>query len=182
MEKIMSCKATAVLSTIWLVVFALSKIAGVDAILSGKGINVIGNEYWRFLTAGFVQTNLIHTLGNIYLICWLGMKYEKLLGSSRFFIIGFIGSAIAYLVFSFVYKNAVSSVGGSGYWYALVGYILMQQLLTPEFPVVGRKWMLIYALVFLPVVPNVLWLNTSSAVFHGIAFAAGVVMGFFGIG
>ena len=181
MEKLVSCKATIAIFAIWFAVFVLSKVTAIDTVLSGKGMNVIGNEYWRFLTAGFVQTNLIHTLGNIYLICWLGMRYEKVLGSSRFFIIGFIGSVIAYLVFSFVYKNAVSSVGGSGYWYALVGYILMQQLLTPGFPVVGRKWMLIYALVFLPIVPNVLWLNASSAVFHVIAFAAGVVMGFFGI-
>lgn len=64
MEKLMSCKATVAISAIWFVVFALSRVTAIDTVLSGKGMNVIGNEYWRFLTAGFVQTNLIHTLGN----------------------------------------------------------------------------------------------------------------------
>ena len=177
MEKIMSCKATAALSVTWLVIFVFSKMTTIDTVLCGKGMNVIGNEYWRFLTAGFVQNNLIHTLGNIYLILWLGMRYENILGSTRFFIIGFVGSAAAYMAFSFIYKNATCSIGGSGYWYALVGYVLIQQFLTPGFPIVGRKWMLIYALVFLPIVPNILWLNSSSAVFHGIAFAMGMIMG-----
>ena len=182
MEKLMSCKVTVTLSAIWFAVFALSKVMPIDTMLCGKGIKVIGNEYWRFLTAGFVQTNLIHTLGNIYLFCWLGMRYEKIVGSSWFFIVGFIGSAAAYLVFSFIYKYALSSVGGSGYWYALVGYILLQQLLIADFPVVGQKWMLIYALVFLPIIPNLLWLDKSSAMFHGIAFAVGTVIGLFRIG
>ena len=176
MEKLVSCKATIAISTIWLLVFALSRTMDIDTVLCGKGMNVIGKEYWRFLTAGFVQTNLIHTLGNIYLILWLGMKYEKVLGSARFFIIGFVGSAVTYLVFSFIYKNAISSVGGSGYWYALAGYILIQQLMTSGFPVAGRKWMLIYALIFLPVVPIIPGMNVGTAVFHGVAFAAGVVI------
>lgn len=182
MEKLMSCKATVAISAIWFVVFVMSKVTAIDTVLYGKGMNVIGNEYWRFLTAGFVQTNLIHTLGNIYLICWLGMRYEKILGSSRFFLIGFIGSAVTYFIYSLVYKHAIGCVGGSGYWYALAGYILMQQLLTPGFPVVGRKWILIYALIFLPIVPIIPGMNVGTAVFHGIAFAAGVVMGFFRLG
>ena len=146
MEKLVSCKATIAISTIWLVVFALARTMDIDTVLCGKGMNMIGKEYWRF------------------------------------FIIGFVGSAVTYLVFSFIYKNAISSVGGSGYWYALAGYILIQQLMTSGFPVAGRKWMLIYALVFLPVVPIIPGMNVGTAVFHGIAFAAGVVMGLFGIG
>ena len=72
MEKIMSCKAAVTLSAIWFMVFVLSKVTAIDTVLCGKGMDVIGNEYWRFLTAGFIQTNLIHTLGNIYLILWSG--------------------------------------------------------------------------------------------------------------
>lgn len=177
MEKIMFCKATAALSVTWLVIFVFSKMTIIDTMLCGKGMNVIGNEYWRFLTAGFVQNNLIHTLGNIYLILWLGARYENILGSTRFFAVGFVGSAVAYMALSFIYKNATCCIGGSGYWYALVGYILIQQFFTPGFPIVGRRWMLIYALVFLPIIPNILWLNSSSAVFHGIAFAIGVALG-----
>ena len=179
MEKIRSCKVAVTLSAIWFVVFVLSKVTTIDTVLCGKGMDVIGNEYWRFLTAGFIQTNLIHTLGNIYLILWLGMRYEKVIGSSRFFIIGFIGSAVAYFVFGFIYRNALSCIGGSGYWYALVGYILIQQLRVPDFSTLGQKWMLIYALIFLPVIPIIPGMNISTAVFHALAFVVGVVVGFF---
>ena len=178
MEKITSCKATTALAVIWFAVYVLSKVTNIDTILCSKGMNHIGNQYWRFLTAGFVQNNLIHVLGNIYLMIWLGTRYENIVGSSRFFILGFIGSAIAYFVFCCIYKNATYSIGGSGYWYALAGYILIQQIRVPGFTVIGQKWMLIYALVFLPVIPIIPGMNMSTAVFHTLAFVTGVVLGF----
>ena len=178
MERITSCKVTTVLAVIWFVVYVLSKETNIDAILCSKGMNYIGNQYWRFFSAGFVQNNLIHVLGNIYLIIWLGTRYESIVGSSQFFIIGFIGSAIAYFVFGCIYKNAICSIGGSGYWYTLVGYILIQQIKVPGFSVIGQKWMLLYALVFLPVIPIIPGMNMSTAVFHSLAFATGVVLGF----
>ena len=177
MEKVTSCKATVLLVVIWFAVYVLSKATSIDVILCSKGINNIGNQYWRFLTAGFVQNNMIHVFGNIYLIIWLGMRYENIIGSSRFFILGFVGSAIAYFVFCFIYKNATYSIGGSGYWYALVGYILIQQLRAPEFAIIGQRWMLVYAFVLLPVIPIIPGMNMSTAVFHSIALAAGVVLG-----
>ena len=88
-------------------------------------------------------------MGSLYLTCSnYTIRISKKLGGNEYGEASFLQSNNCY------FCNLVCSVGGSGYWYALV---------------------------FLPIVPNVLWLNASSAVFHGIAFAAGVVMGFFGI-
>ena len=78
MQKIKERKASSILVFIWLVLHALAHRTDIELLLCGKGINVIGIEYWRFLTAGFVQTNPIHTLGNVYLISWLGMKYDTM--------------------------------------------------------------------------------------------------------
>ena len=71
----------------------------------------------------------------------------------------------------------MSSIGGSGFWYALVGYILIHQLRIPEFAKTGQKWMLIYAFIFLPVIPIIPGMNMSTTVFHGIAFVLGILMG-----
>lgn len=178
MQKLKERKASSILVIVWLVMYILAQSTDMDLLLCGKGSNIIGLEKWRFFTAGFVQTNLIHVLGNIYLMYWLGTKYEKEIGSLRFFTIGFIGSAVTYLVYSVIFPNAVNCVGGSAYWYALAGYILNQQIRKTKFAKSGQKWLIIYALVFLPVIPIIPGMNFGTVVFHVTAFAFGMIGGF----
>lgn len=178
MKIFLSYPASISLSIIWIFIFLLSNFIDTTSLFCVRGINNINQEYWRYLTAGFTQNNMIHTLGNVYLLIWLGSRYEKHIGSFRFFIIGFIGSALTYLIFSFIYKQAMYSIGGSGYWYALVGYILSLQLSNQDFPKIGQKWMLIYSVLFLPVIPIIPGMNLSTSVFHGIALVLGVCMSF----
>lgn len=182
MKHLIAERASLVLSAIWLSVFLLTHVTDVASVLCGKGIRIISNEYYRFFTAGLVHTNLVHTLGNIYLILWLGNKYENSIGSFRFLCIGFVGSALSYFIFSLIYKNAISSAGGSGYWYALAGYILAQQFLVSGFTKSGQKWLILYVLVFLSISPITPGMAKGAAIFHVIAFVLGVCMGIMPIG
>ena len=182
MNKLFEGKAAVTVSAIWFLVFILSCRTEIESVLCSRGINVIGKEYYRYLTAGLVHTNLIHTLGNIYIILWIGSKYENSIGSLRFYCIGFIGSAICYLLFSLIYENAASSIGGSGFWYVIAGYVFMQQVFIPEFPKSGQMWLILYVSVFLsisaPSVRSMILIPTKSAlVFHMVAIVLGVCMG-----
>lgn len=178
MQKLKERKASSILVFIWLVIYALAQRTDLDLFMCGKGSNIIGFEHWRFYSAGFVHTNPIHVLGNVYLISWLGSKYEKEIGSHLFFIIGFLGSTATYMAYSLIFPNAVNCVGGSAYWYALAGYILNQQIRKPEFTKSGQKWLIIYALVFLPIIPIIPGMNLGTVVFHVTAFVVGLIVGF----
>ena len=178
MQKLQERKASSILVFVWLVMYVLAQRTDLDLLLCAKGSNTVGMELWRFFTASFVQTNLFHTLGNVYLIYWLGTKYEKEIGSFRFFTIGFMGSAVTYIVYSLIFPNAVNCVGGSAYWYALAGYILNHQIRIPTFTKSGQKWLIIYALVFLPIVPIIPGMNFGTMVFHVTAFVLGMIAGF----
>lgn len=76
MQKLYERKASSFLVFIWLVIFALAQRTDLELLLCGKGSNIIGIEKWRFYSAGFVHTNPIHVLGNMYLMSWLGEKYN----------------------------------------------------------------------------------------------------------
>lgn len=178
MQKLYERKASSFLVFIWLVMFALAQNTDLDLLLCGKGSNIIGLEKWRFYTAGFIHTNPIHVLGNVYLMYWLGSKYEKELGSFRFFTTGFFGSTVAYIVYGLIYPNATNCVGGSGFWYALAGELLIRQLRNKDFTKSGQKWLIIYALVFLPIIPIIPGMNYGTVVFHVTAFVFGMIGGF----
>lgn len=159
------------LEMIWIAIFLLTCITDIESVLCGKGINLIDGEFYRFVTAGLVHTHPVHVLGNVYLMHWLADKYEETIGSFRFLTIGFIGAVFTQIVFCSIFRNTAVSIGGSGYWYALVGFILILQFRVPEFPVIGRKWMLIYLAVFN--IPFLAAMNWTTLVFHSIAFGFG---------
>lgn len=78
----------------WIVVWTLMEVKNVALALSGKGIAQIGNEYYRFFTAGLTHKNLIHLIVNVCAMFWIGYLYEERTGSVRFVLLGIALSLI----------------------------------------------------------------------------------------
>lgn len=82
------------------------------------------NEYWRFLTAGFVHIDFFHLLVNSIALLNLGMITERVFGSVKFSIILFV-SIIMGSWFVYVGQGNMVLVGASGGLYGLMGALLV---------------------------------------------------------
>ena len=158
---------------VWLLVISNKNILPV---LVGKGIAQIGNQYYRFFSAGLTHKNVVHLIFNVCAMFWIGYLYENRTGSIRFLLIGFVCAVICQIVFLSIYSNTPESVGGSAYNFALCGFALTMQFLTPGFPkmVFGTwsgSWLIIYLIG--SNIPILSFMNVTTAIFHIIAFALG---------
>ncbi len=168
--------ATIVLISVWAVVWVLALIYDITPMVAGKGMDLIGNQYYRVVTAGFAHTGVFHLLANASVLLWLGYLYEQRVGSVKFLMIGFICAVIAQFIFLLIFRNAEKSVGGSGYVYALFGFCVMLQLLVPNFPKIklgtwSGNWLAVYLL--LSNMPIFSLVDSSTVVFHGISVVVG---------
>jgi membrane associated rhomboid family serine protease len=78
--------------------------------LEGKGISQIGNQNYRFFTAGLTHTNAIHLLANVCAMFWIGFLYEHRIGSIRFLIIAVICAVLSQVLFLSIYRNAAEAL------------------------------------------------------------------------
>lgn len=85
---------------------------------------VLGDEWWRIFTGGFLHSGIAHIAFNMIFLWLLGNRMEKDLGASRFFFLYFgalVGGACGALL---VDPNAVT-VGASGAVFGLMGGVLV---------------------------------------------------------
>jgi membrane associated rhomboid family serine protease len=89
----------------------------------------MGDEYWRYLTAGFLHYGPLHIAANmICLIAW-GVPLERIYGSLRFaalFLASIIGGSIGSVL---LHEERFVGAGASGGISGLLGVLLMLTLL-----------------------------------------------------
>ena len=164
---------------LWVAVWVLVITTNRDSVLSGKGISNVGNEYYRFLSAGLTHTNFIHLLANISAMFWVGHFYEHRLGTLKFLAIGTFCAVLSLVIFLCIYRDAEGVIGGSVYNFALCGLGLTLQFLIPEFPKItlgtwSGNWLAIYLIA--SNVPFLSFMNISTVILHVIAFVIGIVV------
>ncbi len=146
-------------------------------VMCGKGIKHVGNQYYRFLTAGLTHTHFLHMAANVCAMFFIGYLYEQRVGSVKFLLIGIICAIACQVIFLAIYSNATENFGGSGYNYALCGFALTMQFLVPDFPKMtldtwSGSW-LIYSLI-IGNIPFLSFMNGTTVIFHAIAFVLGI--------
>lgn len=165
----------------WIFVWCLVSAKNIAPALSGKGISQIGNEYYRFVSAGFVHTNVIHLIVNVCAMFWIGFLYENQVGTVKFLAIGIVCAAVSQIIFLSIFRNATDSIGGSAYNFALCGFGLAMQFLVPGFPKMqfgtwSGSWLIIYLVA--SNIPVLSFMNVTTIVFHIIAFVIGIIAAF----
>lgn len=100
---------------------------GIDYMYSNNVLAILGGEYWRLLTAGFLHGSLPHLFGNMWMLNITGKMIEKRYGGHKFLLM-YLLSIIAGSVFSFLYNYMnkafyVIALGASGGVFGLVGGI-----------------------------------------------------------
>ncbi len=180
-NRISKMPGTIIIILAWIIVWSLVATKNIAPALSGKGTANIGNEYYRFLTAGITHINLIHLIVNVCAMFWIGYLYENQIGTVKFLAVGIICAVISQIIFLSLYRNATESVGGSAYNFALCGFGLAMQFLLPGFPKMqlgtwSGNWLIIYLIA--SNIPVLSFMNVSTIVFHIVAFALGIIAAF----
>lgn len=99
----------------------------------GKSFNNMeGKEWYRLFTGSFFHQNVLHLLGNVYGIYFVGIILEDKIGSWKFLAIYLIGSVVAYSVYS-IFANYTKGTGASPGIYALIACIIVLHLYNKEF-------------------------------------------------
>ncbi len=133
LKKFPHMPCTLILISIWIAVWVLVRLYGISPVLCGKGISKIDSEYYRFFTTGLTHQSILHLLANVSAMFWVGYVYEQYIGSIPFAITGVICAVGAQVLFLCIYQNTDNSIGGSVYPFALLGFGLAAQFLSPVF-------------------------------------------------
>lgn len=102
----------------------------VDAVRFGAvHSSFVPYEPWRLLSAVFVHSGIVHLLGNLSFLTWLGRVAEPAIGSSRF-VLAYIATGIAGFVASSAYGHlfepyrGAPTAGASGAVFGITGLVL----------------------------------------------------------
>lgn len=84
------------------------------------------NEWWRFLTAGFIHIGFDHLAMNMLALYFLGSELEQFLGKSRFLII-YLVSIMGGSLFTFAVENlhVISAGASSGIFGLFATYLVL---------------------------------------------------------
>lgn len=168
---------------IWIAFWLVGRRINLTEPLAGKGLNLIGHEYYRFGTALLLHKDALHLLGNILALYWVGVYLEPQVDSLRLCIFALVSAVAAQAVFLCIYRNAVS-LGGSPVIFALIGLIVVLNVAgrAESKYAIGTwygNWIIGYSVLSnLPAFRN----DLSILVIHGIALVLGMVLGGVGIG
>jgi rhomboid protease GluP len=136
---------TIALLAINIVVFAADQLSGNTLLALGAIIPdaVARGEYYRIVTAGFLQFNVMHIAFNMYALAQAGMVVENLYGSTNFFII-YMVALVAGGVAAYVTTIGTQDVtaGASGAIMGLFGALAALGLKTPQLRQTLLNWAL----------------------------------------
>ena len=124
---------TFIIIGIWIIFFIIGLNVNIIDKFANHGLNILENEYYRFVTGLFLHINFLHLLINIIALFWVGFFLEKQVGAINYFLFSILVGTISEIIFSLIYKDSIS-IGGSPIVFALIGLILVYQLFKPEVP------------------------------------------------
>lgn len=132
-----------------------------------------GGEVWRFITAGFLHSDILHLLANLLALNNIGFILEKIYGWKKM-VITIMTAIIVGHFFVYIGETSVLTIGLSGGVYGLFGLLVVyafesQLIKQPVFR--NQLVMIVMINLFINFLPNVSWLG------HLGGLVAGVMLG-----
>ncbi len=131
-------------------------------------------EIFRFLTYGFIHTDIFHLLMNVYALINLGNFMERIYGVKKF-LITLIAGIIMGSLFVFISQGNVLLVGISAGLYAILGVLgvyLYETGLIKQAQIQAQLWRMVMINIFINFIPQV------SVIGHVGGLIAGLFLGF----
>ncbi len=167
---------------IWIAVYFFDKFLKVGQLLYAKGISVEGGEVYRYFTASFLHTNIVHLLANCLAIYFITIYLERKIKGAILLFFSVLCGMITNFIISFIYKDAECIFGGSVCIFAIIGLILVMQFWNQGIEPfrLGTwygNWMLGYVILGNIINGDLKIFDVSCVVTHGISFVVGIVLG-----
>jgi rhomboid protease GluP len=83
---------------------------------------ILGGEWWRLITAGFLHGGVLHILMNSWVLFDLGAQVEETFGTSRYLVFYFVSTVTGFYA-SFYWSPALS-IGASAGIFGLIGAMI----------------------------------------------------------
>ena len=84
--------------------------------------SILGGEWWRLVTAGFLHGGLIHIAMNCWVLFDLGPQVDEIYGTPRFLVIYILSSIGGFVASTF--WSAAPSIGASAALFGLIGAMI----------------------------------------------------------
>jgi len=84
---------------------------------------IVGGEWWRLITAGFLHGGILHILMNMWVLFDLGAQVEEMYGTSRFLLMYFVSNITGFLASMYLLPGT-PSVGASAAIFGLIGAMI----------------------------------------------------------
>ena len=138
---------------------------------------LLGGEWWRLVTAGFLHGGLLHIAMNSWALFDLGTQVEEIYGTSRLIVFYFLSSVFGFLAST--WWSPSISMGASAALFGLIGAMIAigvrhKTSLGAHIRAQYVRWA-VYGLIFglLPGIDNAAHLGGLAAGF-GCAYVAGL--------
>jgi rhomboid protease GluP len=83
---------------------------------------ILGGEWWRLITAGFLHGGLLHILMNSWVLFDLGAQVEETFGTSRYLVFYFVSTVTGF--YASTYWSGALSIGASAGIFGLIGAMI----------------------------------------------------------
>ncbi|KAF0223616.1 MAG: peptidase S54 (rhomboid) family [Erysipelotrichaceae bacterium] len=138
-----------------------------------KTFIIVNHEYWRFLTSGFIHTDLIHLVMNMYALYNLGLYFEPKFGWKQLILTLVVG-VISGSAFLYITSGNLLAVGLSGGLFALLGAIVIYQIESGQIkyrPIQMQLLQLFVINLFIAFLPGIAVMAHVGGFFGGILVA-----------
>lgn len=167
---------------IWIAVYILDQLFNIGQWLFAKGISVERGTIYRYFTASFLHTNIVHLLANCLAIYFITIYLNHKINGAVLLIYSVLCATITNLVIAFIYNESEYIFGGSVCIFAIIGLILTMQFLNPGIEPfrLGTwygNWMIGYVILGNIMNGDLKLFDVSCMVTHGISFVVGIALG-----
>ena len=175
------CLVTIVLIVINLIIFLLTDLFSVDAIMEHGQMSwrtvFEEHEYHRLFTCMFLHYGISHISGNMIALFAFGDVLERQMSRIRYVILYFVSglgaSVVSCLYFHFLTEEDPYSAGASGAIYGLMGAMIMMLILHPDMR--RREYGMRFGIFILYIIYSFVQAGTTvniAAHFGGLVFGA----------
>ena len=166
---------------LWILLYLIGRFTDIDKYLCGKGINNISGQYYRYFTASFLHASLFHVVANSAILYFITIYLDGKLNGVAIALLGIIAGTATNVIFSFSSKNAEKSVGGSVIIFAIIGLMLMMQIIYKSYEpfklgTVYADWTIGAVVIGNIINGQMRFFDFSNIKMHSISFAMGIVM------
>lgn len=170
-------KVAMILISIYLILFVLNKLIYKGKLFEmgcAKGFsNMRRSEWYRLFTGSFFHADILHLLGNVFAMYFVGAILENKIGSYYFLLIYLIVDIAESFVWSKVFTSAKSGCGASAGIYALIACILILYLQNPNLFNLDFGTCALNYLVWYFFLGN--FIGLSGLIAHSLGFSFGIV-------